>query len=220
MKKIFGVFWVSAFFLLAACSGGGGGGGGTTQTNPEQVFSLSKYHDLTPGLVYSTQVSGSVTPGGAVTGTFSVTNRAPLMRNSIFVTPTDTVVSLTLDGVTAKATGTSYRDQEGYLVEDFFEGVTCTPVFPSRMPNTIRAGDAGTLPELVCTDSTIWTTSWRAESAGPDKINLVLASTNKSFGNATLLTGTDTYTIGISGNILKYRGTGSGQGVSMSIASP
>lgn len=208
MMKIWGI--LAAFFLLAACSGGGG----SAQTDPSQLFSLEKWQSLTPGTVYSTQISGSDSEGRTATGTFSVANRDAVMRNSILVTPVDLLISLASVDETRTMTGTSYVDQDGYLIEVYAEGVTCVPVSYGKMPATVKVGDFGILPEVVCDDRTTMTQNWRAESEGVNKIKIVMGATKKNLGNAILATTEQSLTLGSDGDILGYKMVAAGVGYS------
>lgn len=174
-----------------------------TPTDPNQSFSLSKLQTTIPDKIYS-KLSGSDSKGVRYTGSISVANRAQTTLDGVLVTQRDFIINLQGGGTYTTITGTGYVDTNGNLLSVFIQttGLTCKPVSPDVMPETVKIGDFGILPAMICSDNTTQERNWRVEDARNGKINFISNGTVKNQSN-TIVTVTDViFTIDGSGNIV------------------
>ena len=194
--------------IVSACGGGGGGGGETTTpTDPNQSFDLTKLQSTIVGTIYTSQLTGSDSNGVSYSGSVSAANRAQTMLGGVLVTPRDLLISLTGGGSSFTVTGTSNIDANGNLISVVIQttGLTCTPVTPDKLPNSVKIGDFGILSTMTCSDNTTQERNWRVEDAGNGKIRVISNGTIKDQFN-TIVSVTDvTYTIDSSGNIVAFK---------------
>ena len=198
-------------FTLAACGGGGGGGGGGgsddspfVPTDPNQIFSLSKFLTTSIGTVYSTQLTGSDSNGNTYSGSLAKANRAQEMYGGVLTTPGDIIISLTGGGSSITVTSTGYIDSSGNTIAVVVQttGLICTPVFPDSLPSSFKIGDFGILADLNCDDNTTQSQNWRVEDAGNGNVNLITSATLRDQFNNITVTVDITYTINGSGDIV------------------
>lgn len=205
--KLVKIYLIGLAFVLIQGCGGGGGGTTSTPTDPNQSFTLSRLQSTTPGTVYSSQLTGSDSNGVSYNGSVSMANRAQTMLNGVLVTPQDLIISLTGGGNSVTVTGTSYADSNGNLISLVIQttGLTCTPVTPDVIPETVKIGDFGILSALTCSDNTTQERSWRVEDAGNGNIRVISNGTVKNqFG--TIVSVTDvTFTIDANGNLVSFK---------------
>jgi hypothetical protein len=197
---------------MAACGGGGGDGDGdgdgSTPTDPNKIFSLNSLQSTTPGTIYTSQLTGSDTEGESFTGSINFAVRTQEMLNGILVTPSDLIISLSSDSTASTTvTTTGYIDTDGNLIELIIQttGVTCTPVTPDKLPDSIKIGDFGILSTLICSDNTTQERNWRVEDASNGNIRIVSNGTIKNENNTFISTTDITYTIDGNGNIIGFK---------------
>jgi hypothetical protein len=199
-------FVIIGLIVLVGC-GGGGGSSAVIPTDPNQEFSLAFVKDTKVGTLYTSTLSGSDSLGNSITGSILVANRAQELLGGILVTPQDELLNLNVDGIAISVTGTSYIEENGYLVLLTIQttGVTCTPSSPIAFPDFVKVGDFGILPSLICDDNTTQETNWRVEDGKNGNILLVTSSVIKDQFNSKISTTEITYTIDSNGNLIAFK---------------
>lgn len=201
--------------LLSGCGGGGSGNAGssstTTSTNTtttSQSFSLAKIHSTAPlGLVYSTQLTGSISTGESLTGSLSRTNKAQRILNGVLVTPSEGVGSISDGSATSNLSTTTYYDanNNNYISSITSDGITCTPASSEIPPLNVNVGDAGTFAITTCTDNTMYDVSWKVTDAGNGTIYYIETGEQKNLANVVLAQFKYTFNINIASDIVSYK---------------
>ena len=190
--------------LLTSCDSGGTK---FIPTNPNQIFSLSKFNTTAIGPVYSTQVTASDSDGITYTGSLAKVNREQEMYSGVMTTPSDIRISLTGGGISLTQIGTSYIDSDGNTIALVFEdtGETCTFVTPDSYPFFFKIADFGFLSDLLCDDGTVESTNWRVEDAGNGHVNFIASGPTRNQINVITDTTDLTFTINGSGDIVFFK---------------
>jgi len=172
---------------------------------PPEGFSLSTLKSTKFGTVYTTQLVGSDSDGGQWTGSLSIANRAQGTLDGVLVTPRDTLVRLTYQGVSRPSGATSYIDMSGYtlgLAQQ--DGTTCNPAFPYQLPDFVEIGDFGLQPIMTCSNGDSVVANWSAEDGGNGNMDFVsFVEIRPRFGGSSFTT--QTLTLDRLGNILAYK---------------
>ena len=204
--------------LLAACSSGSGSGSGDDDTDfvptdPDQVFSLSKWLTTETGPVYSAQLTGIDSNGVTYSGSIAKLNRANEMYSGLDTTPSDLIITLTGGGSSTTVTGTSYVDEFGNTIAVFIQTtgvtgvteVTCTLVTPGSLPPSAKIGDSGILSALNCDDNTTESQIMEVEDADNGSINVVIISTNRDELDIPTQISDLSFTLNSSGDIVSFK---------------
>jgi len=191
------------FLLLASCDIGPT----STPADPNQSFTLAKLSSTAPGTVFSAKLSGHDSKGVNYTGSISVANRAQTMRNDVSLTPQEFIINISGGGTSMTYAGTNYIDTNGNLISSVMHttGQTCAPVAPYAMPETVKIGDFGFLPEITCSDNTTQVRNWRVEDARNGNINVIYNVTVKNQLNTIVSVADVTLTINGSSNIVSCK---------------
>lgn len=204
----------------------GCGGGGSNSADSNIVFSLSKINSLTPGTLFTSGLTGTYSISSTtypVSGTLNIANNSQTTLNGVLVTPREAYVSLTVNSTTINGTTTTYYDDFGYAIATYSstDGVTCDATTREKLPDSIKVGDFGVLPSFSCSDGSVASTTWSAQSVSADQINLVINNITKDSGNQTTSTDTTTLTINQIGDLLQYKEEGNliTEGVQFSVSS-
>lgn len=186
--------------LLTSCSSGGTN---FTPTDPNQIFSLSKWNTTAIGPVYSTQFAADDSDGITYTGLLTKINRAQEMYSGVITTPSDVSISVTSGGISFTQISTSYIDSDGNTIALFFEdlGETCTSVTPDNYPSFFKIGDSGFLSDMLC-DNTVESTNWQVEDAGNGNVNFIAGGSSRNQINVITNTTELTFTINGSGDMV------------------
>ncbi len=214
MKKTVSLAFAATMSVLVTACGGGSGSENlgsaqvdeTIPTSNPQPVSLARFTDATEGTIYSTRLRGSDSAGTEFDGTLSLANRAQITLEGVLVTPRDMIMSIDANGTSFTMTATSYEDGYGNLIQIDSQttGVSCAPVTPDRLPDSVKVGDFGILSPMICSDGTTQTRNWRVEEAGGDAISLVTNTVTKDQYGETLSTADASYVIQRDGNLAGF----------------
>ena len=208
MKKIFAV--LAAIFLLAvmACSGGGGEGGSSSNENKVnlKIFKGFWYGTAASGSQMSYNLTGSDTLGNNWNVYETIVSDGTTIFEDNNVTKRRSILSVTSPTVLTSTSTDYYLASNGAFLKTVrSSGIISLPSKQnSHIPDYANVGDSGKLPDVIDSDGTSRSSTWKLEHDSNGNYIFVVSSVHKNASNVIEGQEDDSFYLDFFGNPYKY----------------